>query len=436
MSATPGSRPDSVIVAAPPFTGEMQPLLQIAQGLAERGHAVTMLTGSRFRDQVSAAGVAFVALEGAADFDDRRIPQERPEIAGAAPGPEQLNALFGAAADALPAEHAQLQALLAADPDAALVTNSVFFGPWAVALSAPGIRPRRWVAVGCNPIAMPSEDTTALGPLPAKDGEDPGAANQRFNAQMAAMLEPARARVEAALRGLGASDPVPSIFQGVFTVPQTFAALTVPGLEFARSDAPASLHLVGALAAPQPTGWQPPPWWGDLDQGHPVVVVTQGTLSNGDLGDLVRPTLDALADQDVLVVTALGREVGDLPGAVPANARVSSFVPFGALLPRADVFVTNGGFGATQQALAAGVPVVVAGVTDDKPFVAARVAARGVGIDLATATPTPAQVRQAVREVLADTAMRQRVAALAQEYQRYDPIQAIERLAGLEPGTP
>lgn len=46
-------------------------------------------------------------------------------------------------------------------------------------------------------------------------------------------------------------------------------------------------------------------------------------------------------------------------------------------LPRADVVVTTGRVGATQQVLAAGVPVVVAGATDDKPFVAACIAARG-----------------------------------------------------------
>lgn len=119
-----------------------------------------MLTGSRFRDRVSAAGIKFVPLEGDADFDDRRIPEQRAEIAraspGPGPGPEQLNALFGASADALAAEHAQVQALLEAAPGAAPVTNSVFFGPWAVALGAPGLRPRNWVAVGCNPVTLPA----------------------------------------------------------------------------------------------------------------------------------------------------------------------------------------------------------------------------------------------------------------------------------------
>ena len=230
------------------------------------------------------------------------------------------------------------------------------------------------------------------------------------------------------MRQLGATAPVPATFEGIVTVPDLFASLTVPGLEFPRSDAPDSLHLVGVLPAPTVADWTPPSWWPELSAERPVIVVTQGTLANDDLGQLVRPTLDALADQDVFVVAALGRDVDALPGAVPANARIEPFVPFGVLLPHTDVFVTNGGFGATQQALAAGVPVVVAGTTEDKPAVAARVTARGVGRDLGTATPEPAQIRGAVLDLLTDAAVRANVDRLAADYGRHDAIGTIEQL--------
>ena len=38
-----------IIVATPPVPGEFLPLLQIAEGLAGRGHDITFVTGSRFR---------------------------------------------------------------------------------------------------------------------------------------------------------------------------------------------------------------------------------------------------------------------------------------------------------------------------------------------------------------------------------------------------
>jgi UDP:flavonoid glycosyltransferase YjiC (YdhE family) len=49
-----------------------------------------------------------------------------------------------------------------------------------------------------------------------------------------------------------------------------------------------------------------------------------------------------------------------------------------------------------------GVPLVVAGDTEDKAFVAARVAWTGAGISLRTSRPRPEEVRYAVREVLND----------------------------------
>ena len=84
------------------------------------------------------------------------------------------------------------------------------------------------------------------------------------------------------------------------------------------------------------------------------------------------------------------------------NTYVAEYIPHDVLLPKVDVMVTNGGYGAVQRALSMGVPLVVAGNTEDKPEVAARVAWTGAGINLRTGTPTAGAVRAAVREVLND----------------------------------
>ncbi|MBT2549661.1 hypothetical protein J7I85_15260 [Arthrobacter sp. ISL-65] len=49
-----------------------------------------------------------------------------------------------------------------------------------------------------------------------------------------------------------------------------------------------------------------------------------------------------------------------------------------------------------------GVPIVVAGDTEDKPEGAARVAWAGVGINLKTGRPKPEAIRDAVQKVLGD----------------------------------
>jgi UDP:flavonoid glycosyltransferase YjiC (YdhE family) len=51
----------------------------------------------------------------------------------------------------------------------------------------------------------------------------------------------------------------------------------------------------------------------------------------------------------LVVATAGGRPVEAIPGVIPANARLASYLPFEWLLPKVDVLVTNGGYGASTR---------------------------------------------------------------------------------------
>ena len=72
---------------------------------------------------------------------------------------------------------------------------------------------------------------------------------------------------------------------------------------------------------------------------------------------------------------------------------------------------------------------IVAGLTEDKPGVAARAAYHGLGVNLQTATPAPEAVAASVESVLKDDGMRDNVRKLAQVYAAHDPLTEIERLA-------
>lgn len=145
---------------------------------------------------------------------------------------------------------------------------------------------------------------------------------------------------------------------------------------------------------------------------------------------MVAPTLTALANEpDVLVVaTTGGRPIDAIPGPIPGNARVSSYLPFEWLLPKVDVMVTNGGYGSVNQALSFGVPLVTAGLTEDKADVNARVAWSGVGINLATNEPAPPALREAVRTVLDAPGYRARAATMAKELRGIDTRATILRI--------
>jgi UDP:flavonoid glycosyltransferase YjiC (YdhE family) len=101
-------------------------------------------------------------------------------------------------------------------------------------------------------------------------------------------------------------------------------------------------------------------------------------------------------------------------------------------MPRTTAMLTNGGYGGVQIALSHGVPIAVAGDTEEKPEIAARVAYSGAGLNLGTGKPTPLAVRRAVRRLLDDSTVRARAQKLAAEYARYDALRlAIEHIEQL-----
>ena len=158
--------------------------------------------------------------------------------------------------------------------------------------------------------------------------------------------------------------------------------------------------------------------------------VTQGTLDNADLGPAPPGDHQGPGRRDVLVVATTGGPDPAAAAGLPANVRLERFIPHDLLLPHVDAMVTNGGYGGVQQALAHGVPLVVAGDSEDKPEVAARVRWSGAGIDLHTGRPSVAMVARAVRRVLTRPSYRERARELQAEIAATDPLAAISAVLG------
>jgi UDP:flavonoid glycosyltransferase YjiC (YdhE family) len=156
------------------------------------------------------------------------------------------------------------------------------------------------------------------------------------------------------------------------------------------------------------------------------VLVTQGTLANHDLDELIQPPLVGLADENVMVIVAAGRSETQAL-AVPENARVASFIPFDRILPKVDVLVTNGGYGAVNHAFSLGVPIVVAGESEDKDMVAARVGWTGAGINLKTRNVSAGQIRNAVRTILTNKQHRDEAQRLRAVFSRYNALDELAR---------
>jgi len=187
----------------------------------------------------------------------------------------------------------------------------------------------------------------------------------------------------------------------------------------ARASGPGSfaVALLDALDAVQPA---------DLD-GRTVVHVSQGTVANSDPTELIIPTLQALADEDVLVVVSTGGRPVESLGILPANARAAEYLPYDKLFPKLSVFVTNGGYGGLHFALQHGVPIVASGTSEDKLETNARVRWSGTGVSLRTQRPTPARIRKGVRRVLDDARYRTRAAEFGAAIDASPGLPAIDR---------
>jgi MGT family glycosyltransferase len=190
----------------------------------------------------------------------------------------------------------------------------------------------------------------------------------------------------------------------LFLRPPLLIYMTAEPFEYPRSDWPESIVMVG------PCEWDPPaepPRW--LDEiTTPIVLVTTSSEFQDD-GRLVQAALDALAEEPFTIVATL--PAGNPAGFhAPANARVERFIPHAAVLDRAVCAVTHAGMGATQKALARGVPVCAVPFGRDQFEVARRVEIADAGSRLPASRLSPDRLRLKVREALTKTAGAKRVA--------------------------
>jgi UDP:flavonoid glycosyltransferase YjiC (YdhE family) len=418
-----------ILVASMPFAGHVSPLGAVSAELVRRGHEVVAYTGAKYRDRFIRGGANWLPWIKATDFDDADLAATFPAIGdGKGMRGDRANVdyvLFGTAAG-------QIADIMAGAPYDLLVTDQVAFGG-AIAGQALGIP---WVTVAVTPLSLTSRHLPPVGtPWPPSPGPAARARDAVLRGLLSLvcrrMIDP---RLNALRAGVGLGPVEPGrLFDGIYSTDLVLAQ-GVPGLEYPRPDLPAHVHFIGRLAPPSPApttttaansatathsvaggssdaGGGLPDWWPELVAATTVVHVTQGTLdTNPD--DLIRPTIAGLADRDVLVVLTTGGSDPAGLGPLPANVRAASFIPHDLLLPEVDVMVTNGGWGGVLGALQAGVPLVVAGDSLDKPEGAHRVAWSGAGIDLRTGRPRPDRVAAAVDQLRTDPTFRARAREL------------------------
>lgn len=400
-------------------------MLGVAEHFASSGHRVRFLAGHRFADAVRSVGAEFLPWpEGAqvdhalAIADARAAGDRRAGVRGMVANIEQI---FIAPARA---QYAALRAAIDAETTDAVLTEFTVVGAAALAQSRDPRPPL--VACGILPLGLTSVDTApwGLGILPRDDAL--GRMRNRVMNHMAkrVILRAPQRQVARFVRETTGADLGVSFMDWAVHADR-YAQFTVPGFEYPRRDLPANVSFVGPIAR-SPRSRALPDWWGELDRGVPVIVVSQGTIANDQAEELILPTLRALAGRDVIVVATTGGTPVSALRPLPANAVAAEYVPYDELMPKVDVFVTNGGYGGLNTAISHGVPIVVAGDTEDKIETTRRVEWSGVGVNLRTGRPTEQAIAEAVDRVLGDPRFRRRGRALQAE------VAAAPGVAGLE----
>lgn len=328
-----------VLAYTSPARGHLFPVTPILDELRARGHDVALRTLSSQVDLMRERGFEAAPIDPAVEAIRHEDWRERNPRAAL----RRAVATFCARA-----EHDApdlRRAIERERPDVVLVDIQ----SWG-ALAAAEAWGGPWAAFCPYPLPMPSRDAPPFGPgLPPARGSLGRLRDRALRPLALGTLERVVVgemnEVRAPL-GLGPVDATT-----MFTKPPLLLYMTAEPFEYPRSDWPANVTLVGPCAWDPPS--EPPAWLDSLER--PLVLVTTSSEFQDD-GRLVRTALTALADEEVDVVATLPAADADGIDA-PANARVLPFVPHAPLLERAACAITHGGMGATQKALAQGVPV-------------------------------------------------------------------------------
>jgi MGT family glycosyltransferase len=418
-----------ILFASMPFDGHFNPLTGLAVHLRERGHDVRWYAGPSYATRLAAIDVPRLPFHRATEVTAENLVEIFPEYEKLGTGPKAiafaLRELFFGNLEAHYRDIVELREEFVFD---ALICDTAFY---AGCLVAETLEPRVYTVAAAPTPAPTSKQTPPpfFGLAPARSLL--GRIRDRI---LSALVKSSTKSGMKVLHDLRAREGLPRYGGSVFDLhvgtARRMFQIGAPGLDYPRTDWPKQFEFIGALLPHRKPGAVAAlPCEDALARFRSVVVVSQGTVDNRDPDKLFVPSLEALAGSEhLVVVTTGGRHTSELRRRFPQdNVVVEDWIDFHALLPRADLFICNGGFGSVLLALSNGVPVLSAGKLEGKNDVNARLAYAGVGLDLGSERPSAATIARGVKRVLGDPRYAANVGRVRAELESYRPFEIIER---------
>jgi MGT family glycosyltransferase len=399
-----------ILIASTPAVGHLNPLLAVASVLAESGHEIAVQVDEDLRSAVEADGHRFLGEIPNAQTSAGYYFENYPERMRKSPGMEMTGYdLVHFFARNIAAQFASLKMALYDFEADLILADSTYWGTLPMLVGPRDKRPAI-AHLGISVVNICSGKS-----IPMRPDETPEQREAEHQHRECLILQPVQQAVNAALAKLGyPSMPCP-VLEAMTELPDLYLH---PGIKsFEYPDSSSKVQYIGAL--PTSIG-QPelPQWWQKLDRTKRLVLVTQGTVANRDLGQVIAPALVALGGREdvTIIVTTGGQPVESIPVAIPANAHIASFLPYAQIMPEIDLLITNGGYGTVNMAISHGIPVISAGLTEDKEEVSAHVQWSGAGIDLHTNQARPEALKYAVEEIFTQPGYRERALLLSLEF--------------------
>jgi rhamnosyltransferase subunit B len=167
-----------------------------------------------------------------------------------------------------------------------------------------------------------------------------------------------------------------------------------------------------------------------LRHGSSPLVFTLGTSAVHDSARFVTVALQAvtvLRMRAIIILDEVQRALWQT--GLPDHVRVTGYLPYSRILPRAQVIIHHGGIGTTGQALRSGRPQLIAPYFVDQPDNASRVERCGVGHVLPLDRWTPRRLVAALQRIMDDDTLRARAERLASDMANEDGATAAAKLA-------
>jgi MGT family glycosyltransferase len=159
--------------------------------------------------------------------------------------------------------------------------------------------------------------------------------------------------------------------------------------------------------------WDTVPFPWEALRECPRVLVSLGTVNVLFGGRFFATVVEALGDQPFQVILVAPPE---LVGSVPANILVRPLVPQLALLPHVSAVVCHGGHNTVCEALANGLPLIVAPIKDDQMIVAQQVVEAGAGVRVRFGRVRARDLRDAVLQVMSEPRFREAAGRVQQSF--------------------